>query len=694
MLEKAFAEMFCDEGTVMPRPNDFSSRETLILQCAIPRAMAKLRDPEDKVPLPVQQFFVDKLKFNDNSDNAFSDCHYIATLMNCLADSLVVSHREVAPAYHFSFGDEEPLEPENPAAEFEQTAIHEIERYRRIDEWILSYQNVYSTAAIECLLKLSKANIVKDKTRELLQYTLPSTANAVRLAAFRCLNEIGLTRRMPIMRHLLHSLADDPSPYFRERLLRLFGEAIGHIALQDAKDTRPNPQPAAPSDGLVLEQEASTDTLRIEATRNKNPEGALEALRLALQDDDVFKKALWYAATSPIISISEAGSFCDIAALLYDAVTSHHVVLKLPRLYNCQHLGNAKLRFFQRGPYRTAPRKGLSPDDWQTLQDHALQYDGPLSSDTKKRLVEVQQAEKLKQRIAQAQRQLDNAQAMSQYDMPPPPLLTPSSERTGFKLTLGGGAKRKASFDLGQREESPKSVKVTKTSTPSGQLVHPSHKKPLPNGLAKSVTPGPKPNGTKRSRVVILHIPLNLSTRFQAIVSSPPRPSKASHSPSHTVQRKTSQAPKSLTPSLPQHSPPTFPEPKSLMLSPSSGTGGLFASSSLHNTTPTPSLNIGGFRSFGPTPDPVPVSAEPPQPVSPSEIKHESVELDSSPSFSAADIPLHVGGGAGATDPSARSPSISQQSNGTSISHPEGPAPLKKKITLKLTSKSVRNSPD
>lgn len=68
-LEKAFQEFFCFPDSPMPRANDFSDRTTYLIQCAIPKAMSRIRDANDKVPLSVRRFFVDKMKFNDNSNN-------------------------------------------------------------------------------------------------------------------------------------------------------------------------------------------------------------------------------------------------------------------------------------------------------------------------------------------------------------------------------------------------------------------------------------------------------------------------------------------------------------------------------------------------------------------------------------------------------------------------------------------------
>lgn len=68
-LEKAFQEFFCFPDSHMPRANDFSDRTTYLIQSAIPKAMSRIRDTNDKVPMSVRRFFVDKMKFNDNTNN-------------------------------------------------------------------------------------------------------------------------------------------------------------------------------------------------------------------------------------------------------------------------------------------------------------------------------------------------------------------------------------------------------------------------------------------------------------------------------------------------------------------------------------------------------------------------------------------------------------------------------------------------
>lgn len=92
-LQKAFKEFFCLSDSSMPRANDFSDRMSYLIQKAIPRAMARIRDDRGKVPMSVRKFFVDKLKFNDNSNNEVCPSIHITVdqLLTLFSSFLTVS---------------------------------------------------------------------------------------------------------------------------------------------------------------------------------------------------------------------------------------------------------------------------------------------------------------------------------------------------------------------------------------------------------------------------------------------------------------------------------------------------------------------------------------------------------------------------------------------------------------------------
>ncbi len=71
-LEKAFQELFCYTDSPMTRSNDFFDRASYYIQCAIPKAVSKIRNANGHTPFEVRNFLYEKLKFNDNSTNEVS----------------------------------------------------------------------------------------------------------------------------------------------------------------------------------------------------------------------------------------------------------------------------------------------------------------------------------------------------------------------------------------------------------------------------------------------------------------------------------------------------------------------------------------------------------------------------------------------------------------------------------------------
>lgn len=74
-LEKIFHELFCFTNSNMMKPNDFSERAAYFLQCVIPKSIGKIKDNAGEAPARVKRFFLDKLKFNDNSENEVRIAH-------------------------------------------------------------------------------------------------------------------------------------------------------------------------------------------------------------------------------------------------------------------------------------------------------------------------------------------------------------------------------------------------------------------------------------------------------------------------------------------------------------------------------------------------------------------------------------------------------------------------------------------
>ena len=344
-LEKAFQEFFCYTDSTMARSNDFSDRASYYVQCAIPQAIATVRDGANRAPMSVVTFLLEKLKFNDNSNNEFADCHYLAILMTSLAEALSSKPVSIQDAFDMAIDSDEDLR-------FYSTCVDEIDRYRRLDEWIPSYHNILSSTALACKKRFIHSGIALFQPSDFLQYTRDGTFDDLRLDAFANLLDLGAFNIDPILRWFLFVLGTDPSPYVRGHMLRILGNTLGAIAIGESSDHASQQQQ---QDGLVIEQESSTEARKLDLARKQTVVGALAALKSEISTNTVLKEGLWTAIASPTLTLREIGELLELCSLLYDRESSMIVTLKYPRYWRCRKTGKATLTFTQTNRVRTVP---------------------------------------------------------------------------------------------------------------------------------------------------------------------------------------------------------------------------------------------------------------------------------------------------------------------------------------------------
>lgn len=351
-LEKAFQELFCFPNSPMTRSNDFSDRRTYVVQLGIPRALAAIRDSHGKAPESVKMFFLEKLKFNDNSNNQYSDASYVATLMSGLAQTLIT--RPQGGMMTFDFADEED---EIRAIDFQKAAIEEIERHRRIDEWIPSWNNSLTVTALDCLERLIQGKVAPRRLVDFISYTRPENSDPVRLQAFNSLVNLGSLTNPNITRWTFYSLQTARSPYFREQLVRIIGRGLGDAALRE---------PIAPSQdltsGLVVEG-GDVESRQQAIERTTTLAGAIKSLRGQLGQDSNFQQAIFEAMQSPALSLNDFLELLTICRILFRTVDSLTVIRKLPRYWQVGHVGNAVMHFTRTGRYRDKPTPKFDPKD-------------------------------------------------------------------------------------------------------------------------------------------------------------------------------------------------------------------------------------------------------------------------------------------------------------------------------------------
>ena len=261
------------------------------------------------------------------------------------------------PDHDFTFA-----ENDGDDLRFHKSCLEEIDRYRRADEWLPSYHNILSRAALNSTRPLSKAGTIGTNPSHLIQYTRDGTADTLRLNAFSNIFDIGLGKTDAVLRWFLFALGTDPSPYFRHHAFQILGKFLGTLAIGQPTDS--TLEGAQQQDSLIIEQESSsTDARKADLARRTTIAGALTALKSELKDNETLKQGLWTAITSPVLSLHEVKELLTLCSLLYDPDTRMVLVLKYPRYWRCRKIGKGKLVFERTEKVRTKPmpRKVVPP---------------------------------------------------------------------------------------------------------------------------------------------------------------------------------------------------------------------------------------------------------------------------------------------------------------------------------------------
>lgn len=343
-LEKGFQDFYCYPDSMTPRPNDFEDRRAYLVEKAITKSVALIRDRKGECPRRARQFILDQLRFNDNSNNEYSDNFKIANLLSALADSLIPTRppKFYTDQSYKPANEEGEDEDEDEPLRFRMAALEELERYRRMEEFTGSYHNIFTVTVLDCKQRLMKAKVIPLNPRDFAQYLHDGTSDFVRIKAFEALVDLGFMTTNGVLKLLLNMLSTDPSPYVRSHLFEVFCLGLAAVAFAEGKFDPPPPvKEEDAEDSLIVEQEASTAPRKDMHVRTTSMEGALNALKDELMGNTVLKGALWKAIESTIITLPEQWDLLDICGILYKAVVSMIVKLKKPRYWEAKRLGKA-----------------------------------------------------------------------------------------------------------------------------------------------------------------------------------------------------------------------------------------------------------------------------------------------------------------------------------------------------------------
>ncbi|EJC98793.1 uncharacterized protein FOMMEDRAFT_161628 [Fomitiporia mediterranea MF3/22] len=269
----------------VPRPNDFSDVAEYF---ALVNAISQVRFENGKTPPEIRQFFIDQLRYNDNTTNAYSDAYYIASLITALACATI----STAPPER---GELTMSVPKNDITgedhQLLQAAITEVDRYRSMDRLIPSVHNVVTIASLEFHIMLAMANLIPSDPKIFLLCTREGNATQVRLAGF---DGLFLTKwyTPKIMTYIFAVIANDSSRAVRRQVARNMCESLALLAsIGEIK------APAKETESLLIEEDGTAPD---KAKESKKSEVDL-MIRALRKDREVGKSDILRTCVMPVI---------------------------------------------------------------------------------------------------------------------------------------------------------------------------------------------------------------------------------------------------------------------------------------------------------------------------------------------------------------------------------------------------------
>jgi len=321
-LMKAYKEQFCypyHESThaFIPYSNDFSNLSEYFVQKSIPAGMIGARDEHDLAFYEVRRFILDLLKNNDNTDNQYSDCYLIASLITSIGLAFVPTKKTVAKQkitietnevknqvddegdlvleeFEFNGSDDENQdvvtknklqnisgnEAEKENLIFKE-ALEEIERYRIRDMIMPSYHNVVTVKCLETYHLWMMAELIPINYKIFLPYTRYGTCLFIRIVAIDAIIILNGLFIDSICKYIFYLLRDDPSPYFRFHIIKSLVAYISLLGGITDSDVEKKSQ--------ILE---NSSTLINQKTKNSQNE-LLKKYRIEFAENKFVREMIW-----------------------------------------------------------------------------------------------------------------------------------------------------------------------------------------------------------------------------------------------------------------------------------------------------------------------------------------------------------------------------------------------------------------
>ncbi len=268
------------------------------------------------------------------TDWQFSDCHYVATLIESMTSALIRKSKAATDS-NLDNSESKP---------FVGSALAEIERTQRMDRWLPSFQNVVSIAALVAKERLMRYQLIPIEFRELLEMSREGNNVLVRRQAFDCMLKLSALRHPPLVKYIFYTIERDPSAFLTRSIARSLKCGVGAVALNGRHF-----QVVPSTDIMVVEEDtAAADEQRKDQRSRTSVAGAIAAVRAELGNDEQLKESIWAVANNWKIDILTRRHLLDICRTLYQGKQTRILKFKLPSMRSrlmATHLGNVETMY-------------------------------------------------------------------------------------------------------------------------------------------------------------------------------------------------------------------------------------------------------------------------------------------------------------------------------------------------------------
>lgn len=343
-LIRIFKELYCFPNSAIPRSNDFNDFGDYFVQKLIPKILSTVRDEEGEVPFMIKSLLLNFLKYNDNSNNDFQDCFYLAELLKAITNCAIKEGSTIA---------RDPLQMSNQISQlteknrkFVVNLETEIERLLKLDEWMPSHQRIVTISCLQQKVRLASHGLIGFKLEDLMYYTLENYPDIVRVEAFKSLFILGAIKNRNILEYFLKTvLLANSSAFFRSGLVTAIVNSICIAAIDGVPSNLDDPEfktfekledssnRVAPglANLVIIEDSLGGDgESRKDVVARATLHGAIELLRRDYAIGEGLKETFWELLHSSMLSINERKDIFNVCQVLYAEIDQFIVRIPIP----------------------------------------------------------------------------------------------------------------------------------------------------------------------------------------------------------------------------------------------------------------------------------------------------------------------------------------------------------------------------